>query len=558
MIEPTFQIDCEYNADIFNLFQNTIFAFDFMESIYWISDTLNNSSKKINIDIIKSQSTHKISLCRSMPLFAYIDRTENSVLIVDTQQSKIIRMLKIQDSKIESISISDDGSSILIGGKNGVLSNWDIYSGKILGIITRHKDFVLLSKESPNKRFIISVGYDRRVMLFDKNKDRIGSFVFASTSAIKCVRFFNDSKFLALGDISGYIYVIDTNTRIILCKFQAAYVQILDIHHYKDSYLFFLNSNGVLGVIDFNQKEKILDNFLPQNKYKSFIINNNMIILSSVENTIRAYNFDDFMNYCVSLIDSNEIANAYQFIDENKFLQSENFYLQLEARFEVDLLEAKALACSNNQAKAIENLQKYLSIATKSSIISNIISNIKGIEEFESLMSMNMEARAIPLVQKNPLLKNLKSYIDFNNRFSKVIILAKELIKKGKKDDANTLMMIYKKIPTNMQVIQEIFLYPHKVDEAIKAIEEKNYKVYFKLKQEYKFITYLQDSKEIEDDAQMYYFKCLDSLYSINLAECRENITILKNFKEYKYFATNLEIKVDEVDNLIQKINTID
>ncbi|RDU63128.1 WD40 repeat domain-containing protein [Helicobacter sp. MIT 14-3879] len=556
MIHPIFEIESEFSADILKFSMNSIFAFNTKKEVYWISNTIsNNTVKKIAISTIKSSYNNKVSICKTLPLFAYIDINESNVFIMNTQQNKIIQVLKIADSKIESISISDDGENILIGGKNGVLGNWNIYNGQLLNIPIRHKDFVLLSKESPNKRFIVSVGYDKSVMIFDKYKDKLGSLVCNTTSAIKCVNFFKESSILVLGDIKGFVYIIDTNTKNLLHRFQVNYMQIIDIFYYKDSYLFILNENKTISVVDFSIQTKILNSFLKDRTYNSFLIDENQIILSS-DNKIIAYNFDDFINVCKDFVDRGEISSAYEFINQNTFLKSEDFYIQLEAKFQSDILEAKALACSNNKNMAINILNNYLNIPNKTHLISNIINEIKSISEFEQLMANSLEVRAIPMVQKKPLLKELKSYIDFETRFSKIILLAKELVKNNKKDDANTIIMQYKKIPSKVRIIQEIFLYPYKVDEAIQAINNKDYKTYFKLKNEYKFVTYLNGASNLEKDGEVIYFKALEAFYSLSIKECKKYTSLLKNFKDYRDFALDLEIKIDEVLIIMEKINS--
>lgn len=556
MIEPKFSITNEYNADSMNMFQNAIFAFDFKEEIYWISNILDTNSKNIAINIAKdSFSSYKISICKYLPLFAYIDTSEVNAIVIDTQQTKVIRSFKIQDSKIESISISDDGENILIGGKNGVLSRWNTYSGKLLDIPNRHKDLILFSKESPDKRFVVSVGYDRSVILFDKHKDKTGVLICVANTTIKCARFFDDCKFLALGDISGFIYIISTDTKFILHKFQATFAQIIDMYYYKDSYIFYLNDNGVVGIVNFIKEERILDSFMPTKKYQSFLINDDLIILAGIDKTICAYSFSSFIEYGNTLLQDENVAEAYKFVAENRFLQTEDFYLELETKFEADILEAKALACSKNQHIALQILRKYLDIPNKFNEISNLIANIKDIDEFQQLMNNNMEIRAVPMASKNPILRELKSYIDFRSRFGRILILAKELVKKGKKTDANTVMMKYKKIPSKIRTIQEVISYPQKVDEAIYAIKNKDYKTFFKLKKDFQFVGFLQGSQKMVEDGEMFYYRLLHSFYAMDLEKCRYYIDILKNFKEYQEQTIELEFKINEVTNLLNKIS---
>lgn len=552
MIEPYFNVENECSADILCFASNSIFAFDFKEQIYWIGNIINsNQAKKIPLKLPKSSFVNnKISLCRNLPYFALVNDDESKVEIMDASQNKIIQRLHITDSKIECISISDDGKSILIGGKNGILTNWDIFSGKLLNIPARHKDFVLMARESPNKRFVISIGYDRSILFFDKNKHKSASHLFNANNAIKCARFFSDSSVLVLGDIAGIIYVFDTHTQTILRKFQVTNSQIIDVCHYKDSYIFVLGSNGVLCLCDFSNGAKIMDS-LSEMRYKSFVISQNCIILSSQKNVL-GYRFSDFVDYCKNLVAENNILEAYQFANIYKFLHNESFYLSLEAKFEADILEAKMLACNGNRTLAEDILGRYNGIPSKNDIITNFFKQIREVDEFNNLMDKKLEIRAIPMAQNNPLIRELQSYKDFEARFLKIILLVKELAKKGKKDDANIIVMPYKKIPSKVAIIQEVLLYPHKVDEALQAIENNDYRAYFKLKKTYRFVSILD--KNIEDEAESIYFKALNAFYTLNVKECRKFIAILKNFRQYRDFALNLEMKVDEALNIIGKI----
>lgn len=556
MVEPYFVVQNELSADIFCFSSNSIFAFDFKEEVYWIGNTIGSESKKVPLTLPNdSFKQNKIALCANLPLVAFVDRDELSAQVIDTQSDKSIRTIRLADeSRIECVSISDDGRSILVGGKNGSLSNWDIYSGKLLNIIARHRDFVLMAQMSPNKQFIVSIGYDRSVIFYDKNKDKTGKHLLTATSAIKCARFFKDSSMLLLGDIEGFIYVIDTHTQITLHKFQASHTAIVDICHYKDSYIFALSANGALCLCDFSDESKLMDS-LSEMSYKAVVIEDNSIILSSDKSTL-GYHFDDFIAYGRNLLDDDNIIEAYKFANIYKFLRNESFYLALEARFEADMIEAQSLACGGNRSEALKILSRYSGIPSKGDIIAKLSGQFREIEEFNRLMEGGVEIRAIPMAQNNPLIAELEAYKNFEDKFLKILLLAKELAKKGKKDDANVLVMPYKKIPNKVAVIQEILLYPHKVDEAIEAIAKNDYRAYFRLKKEYRFVSILNGAKELEEMAQSVYFSALNAFYTMNIKECKNAIAILKNFREYMDFALDLEVKIDECLNILSKMRS--
>ena len=114
--------------------------------------------------------------------------------------------------------------------------------------------------------------------------------------------------------------------------------------------------------------------------------------------------------------------------------------------------------------------------------------------------------------------------------------------------------MPYKKIPNKVAVIQEILLYPHKVDEALDAIAKKDYRAYFRLKKDYRFVISLEGAKELEKMGESVYFMALEAFYTMNIKECKNQIMILKNFRKYMDSALDLEVKIDECLNILSKM----
>lgn len=546
MIEAYFRVENEFSADSLCFLQNAIFAFDFKEEVFWVGNIINsNQSKKFPVSTPKSSFPYnKFSL--TPHYFAYIDANENTAHIIDAIKGVALHSLQITDSKIECVSISD--KNVLLGGKNGVLANYDITSGKLLHIPARHKDFVLLAEISPNQRFIISIGYDRSMLFFDKHKNTTTPLNIAVNNIIKCARFIADSTILAMGDAGGMLYIVDCATQSLLRKFQVGYMQIVEICHYKDAYIFVLSSNGVLCLYDFSTGDKIMEG-MNQNKISAFTISGDCIILAE-QKAVVGYRFSDFATHCQNLIDEDKILEAYKFANIYKFLHNESFYIALEARFEAEMLEAKTFACNGNIPLAEQILGKYGGIPNKSGAVNEMLKWVREIAVFNDLMTKKLEIRAIPMAQNNPLIRELQVYREFEARFAKIILLVKELIKKGKKDDANTIVMPYKKIPSKVAIIQEVLLYPQKVDEVLAAIEARDYREYFKLKKAYRFVEVF--SRDFEDDAQSIYFQTLKAFYKLNIKECRECIDILKNFHKYRDFAQSLEVKLDEIVEIVE------
>ena len=551
-MEPVFTLTNSFSADLLDFFEGCVFAIDFKEELHWIS-SLDSISANTPFKIVRDSYLNcKVAISRN--IFAYINEDENSIIVVNGRDSKIINTIKFNESKIECICFSKVGDSLIVGGKDGVLSKWGVNGNRILPTISRHKDAIFFIKESVEGNFIVSVGYDRSIILFNSKKDKLGSLIGIANNLIKCGVFFKNERLLALGDVLGYLYIIDTNLKTIISKFQVSFTQLINISYYKHSYIFCLNDNGVISIVDFAKQEKVMDNFLNDDIYLQFCMHENLLLLSTSSFKVIAYNLDNFLSHFENLVDNKNISQAYDFVQNHRFLEMEQPYFKLSAKFEADLLECVALVCSGDESGALEILELYKDVSPKSTLISKIINDISRVNEFIRLMDAKMIDRAMTLAQKYSILSKLKQYSDFEDRFSKIIVVIKELIKKGRRDDANVIIEPFKRIPVKFRIIQQVMLFPNKIDEALNAIKNGNYMLLLKLRKEFQFINYLQEVKNLDRSLEGFYFKALDSLYALDISSCKKYIAILKNFREYNQKIASLESYIENIEPLISNI----
>ena len=551
-MEPVFTLTNSFSADLLDFFEECVFAIDFKEELHWIS-SLDSISANTPFKIVRDSYLNcKVAISRN--IFAYINEDENSIIVVNGRDSKIINTIKFSESKIECICFSKAGNSLIVGGKDGVLSKWGVNGNRILPTISRHKDAVFFIKESIEGNFIVSVGYDRSIILFNSKKDKLGSLIGIANNLIKCGVFFKNERLLALGDVLGYLYIIDTNLKTIINKFQVSFTQLINISYYKHAYIFCLNDNGVISIVDFAKQEKVMDNFLNDDIYLQFCMHDNLLLLSTSSFKVIAYNLDNFLIHFENLVDNKNISQAYNFVQNYRFLEMEQPYFKLSAKFEADLLECVALVCSGDESGALEILELYKDVSPKSTLISKIINDISRVNEFIRLMDAKMIDRAMTLAQKYSILSKLKQYSDFEDRFSKIIVVIKELIKKGRRDDANVIIEPFKRIPAKFRIIQQVMLFPNKIDEALNSIKNHDYASLLKLRKEFQFINYLQEVKNLDRSLEGFYFKALDSLYALDISNCRKYIAILKNFREYNQKIASLESYIENIEPLISNI----
>ena len=97
---------------------------------------------------------------------------ENSINVYNTETQKLIKSFSGGHSRsILSIDISPDSTLMVTGGKDSLITVWDLNTNQIIKKLDYHKGVVTDLKFSPTKDIIASCSSDNTVMLYDLSCD---------------------------------------------------------------------------------------------------------------------------------------------------------------------------------------------------------------------------------------------------------------------------------------------------------------------------------------------------------------------------------------------------
>lgn len=534
--------------------QGYLSLFDKLKRSYYLLDTNEKSvQKKIPLELAKGDYPEfgRLSMAEEIPRLAFIETSEESVKVLDGARGEVSATLSGSKGKIESIYLSPDGKRLYMGGKDGLITLWDVEQKSIITQVSKHQDFVYLIKESPCREFIVSIGYDRSVFLYRRGQGNRGERVYVASFLPRCMVFL-EGGYVAIGESQGDVVILDCQRGKPVNRFHASHEEIISMAALDDETLFFLSKFGKLGSVDFRQGIVRSDDYMEtKRRYSAFALDPlGKMILATNDGYIRSCDLKELSPWLKRLIDSREIKHAYELLNEHPHLRGEESARRLEARFEVTLMEAQGLLEEERLEEAQQLLANYLQVPEKRVIVQKNLEQLRQIGDLRSYLKNSYLLRAYSLVQTRPLLAQTPVAKIMEERFLKAILVANELLKQGRRDEADKVVFAYKAINKRLKMIKEVFADPLLIEVTLRAIQEGNYRQYFDLKRQYEVVSILPEARAFEERQEEFYFELEEAFYGGDIKRAKECAEILRHFPKGE---EAMKEWLDQIEGLVER-----
>ena len=128
------------------------------------------------------------------------------ITIWDVATNRTIRMLRGHKGYVRSLAISPDGKTLASGGSDKIVRIWNIATGREQGILRGHTGVVSALAFSPDRKHIVSGSYDGSVSLWDVEAGRRAKQILKpSQNKVMSVACSPTGKYVAAGSADGEI-----------------------------------------------------------------------------------------------------------------------------------------------------------------------------------------------------------------------------------------------------------------------------------------------------------------------------------------------------------------
>ncbi|MGP1580514.1 MAG: hypothetical protein ACTTH5_05775 [Wolinella sp.] len=495
---------------------------------YYLVDYVNMVVKnKTTLSLAAGETPEfgRISIAEEIPRFAYIESNEESAQIFDGISMKSIATLVCNKGRLESVYLSRDGKRCYLGHKDGLVTRWDVQSAKFVSQIAKMQDFVYLIKESPCGDYVVSIGYDRSIYVYDSHRGTYGELVYVASALPRCFSFLGRG-YVAFGESRGEIVIVDYIQAQAVSRFRVAHEEIIEMSRLSETTLLFLSKFGKLGIVNFLTGEVLSEDYLSdkRRRYSAFAFDETSkeITLHANDGHIKSYALDGLSERLAELLVQQEFKNAYLLINAHPQLYEDPEAKRLDARFNIALLEAQGLMEEGRVSEANNLVAPYAQIPQKRMMMQKYLTQLHAIPELRGYIRDAYILRAYSLIQLYPLLANTTMARNMDALFGEALLSASELLKNGHKDEAERILFGHKVISTRSKAIKELMHMPNLIDMIYEAIDKEDYGRYFELKSLYLIVSFLPRARAFEAREEEWYFELEEALCLGNLKRAKE------------------------------------
>lgn len=433
-------------------------------------------------------------------LFYYVT-ISNDIKIFSSPQSKTIKNLQNKNfnsiSDIESISLDAKFVAFAIGKKINIIS---IETNSIINTIEIDEEVTAMSFDISNAYLFVGTStgevyqyrYDNKLKLsvlhrFFKSRYNFTNIVvsnytkllsadeYGAISVIDIYTYrsqefnlnarlkataicFLDEENIVIGDARGYLSFISLKKNKIVKSLLTPFYEIHQIITTPNKKYILLNSNNYyITLINIKTKKiSILKYLIFEYKIVSIAINNSGLLYISLSNN-HIYNINIYDTQELnSLIEKNNINEAYNLIKINPIFENSIEYNFLEKKYRLAYKEATLGLIGKDKTAIIKMKSIYRDVISKKEEIENLDKAFKEYKHLQDLFLEKKYAICYALIDKYPPLKSTPEYRKLEERYKSSLLAAQHQMSIDRQDLARTILSDYIIIKSKRPIIKPL------------------------------------------------------------------------------------------------------
>lgn len=447
-------------------------------------------------------STINFSPDGSLMLSASFDRT---VTIFDMDRNKVLQDLRFNDV-IEDAQFYNKNRKVFLICRNGSSIVYNIKEEKVesisnhfsqwptKAILTEDEEYAIVGSRSKHL-YIVRLADNKRTLDIELKND-----------GIVALKLYKKSQFILIGYTDGTLDIVDFN---ILEEELEAKLKIKDYKAVKELFdkNIFLRTHPLAKKFDEAWPEvlqKIIQLITAERVDKALILAEPFLDDEKREEEFNFYMAQQkHVLKLIDLIKEKEYVSAFQLVAKYPYLEKLKAYKQLEAYWQKILNKARALLEENplfNKAKAEDLLKPFMRIESKKEIATKMLQHVNVFVEADKCVKEKRFYNYFALVGKYEFLKETELYEKVDSLGQRLLSQATALEQAGEfKEVFNLLESLKQFTPYKSKVLALTSSIKFKND-FIKAVNEGNIKVAYRILDEYEDAKLLQEFGKLNRD----------------------------------------------------------
>jgi len=482
---------------------------------------------------------------------------KNKVAIWDIPNKKLIHSVGWHKGEIESVAF-DNERYLATGGTDGRTHLWNLETGKMVGNLAPHSDYVTSIAFSPNSSWCATAGYDKTISITNISSMQFIHKMRIHSSVILKLKFLKNFRLIS-GDKDGNIVISDYSKGKVIKRVPKLPDMVVDIAIDQDEkYMFATTKNNNLFLYDLETYNLITSQYIKTTSTITsleFVSNLMYLIIGTIDGVLYIYDILSDEKTLENLIKNKNYEKAYELINENPLLKNSISYNHLEELWQKTITKAQLLLEKGQKEQAEEILKPFLSVSSKRMFIQSLFKDFLEFEKFKTLVLKKKYPLAYSLANQYPTFKQTAYYKHMEKEFKKTFTMARQLIfDRTKEEYTRKLLAPFRGVSEKTSLIQSLYNEKEIYKILKQKLAKKDFKGFFELVNRNPFLTDLDEYEKALDFAKRLYEAAESELNHGNYHKVLQYTHILENFPMYKEEAKKLTEKANVLANFMKLI----
>lgn len=430
------------------------------------------------------------AISKNLDFFVNISGPNKTFLLKYTDSLKSIGNIQVSEEPLYCARFNNAADTLAIGGEDGKLFLYSLGDKKIIGSLKTKADFISSVAFSNDDKYIAVCSFDKTITIYSFCRACVTLEIDAQNVIEQSIFIDDNSKLIAVTRNKNFI-TYDLRTGIFAestFKFDEWPTAMIEIN---STYTIVGTRGNTLYIINHNKGTLLSKIHFDTIGITSLFIDKNHLYISFIDGEIKIIDIQNDLDKFKLHLKLNQFFEAGKLIQNNIFLSIDESAEKFDQEWVNVLCDAKKLIVEGKESEAKELVAPFFFDSNKRDEFLFCLGNMEQFKLFSKYIEKKNYINAFKLADQHEFLKKSKDFDALEKYFLKIIHHCKLLFAKNDPQSisaAKKILIQYIAIPSkrtlvnNLMIKYKIFLL------AEKQIKERNFKEYFQLVNQNKFL----------------------------------------------------------------------